>query len=315
MALFAQALLPRGRALLVPFCLVLAAASPTLAAPPPADAPLSEAPSRDGAAAYEACLGQVRANAPAALATAEDWTRSGGGAPADHCAGLALVEMGRLDEAAARLEIAAGRATRSDLKADLLAQAGNVWLMAEKADRAEKALGLAIGFAPDRPDILVDRARALGARQDWAGAKRDLDAAIRRAPRLAEALVLRAGARRRLGDLKGARADADAALAAAPGDPAALLERGAIRHLAKDDKGAEADWKAVLQTGADGPEADAARTNLEALAAGGEEAAPAPAAAAKAPAAKAPVANGKSARPKPPAKPKKPPQQKPSPAT
>jgi regulator of sirC expression with transglutaminase-like and TPR domain len=232
--------------------------------------PKPAAPGNEAQKNYEACLSQVRANPQAALGNAEKWARAGGGAPADHCAGLALVEMGKLADGAERLETAAARASRPDLAADLLDQAGNVWLMQGSLNKAYTAFSRSLQQRPDQVRVLVDRARALGAQDQWEEARADLDRALMLAPSDAEARVLRAGAKRRLNDLAGARADADAALAATPGDPDALLERGNIRHLSKDDAGARADWAGVLKRVATGPTADAARANLEALDVKGE---------------------------------------------
>jgi tetratricopeptide (TPR) repeat protein len=243
--------------------LLALAGTPAFAQTKPQPKPVS--PAAEAQRTYEACLSQVRANPQAALGNAEKWARSGGGAPADHCAGLALVEMGKLADAAERLETAAARAQRPDLAADLLGQAGNVWLMQGSLNKAYTAFSRSLQQRPDQVRVLVDRARALAAQDQWEEARVDLDRAVSLAPSDVEARVLRAGAKRRMNDLAGARTDADAALAAAPGDPDALLERGNIRHLANDDSGARADWAGVLKRTATGPAADAARANLEAL--------------------------------------------------
>src|SRR5262245_24695367 len=69
----------------------------------------SAAPSDAGH--YRRCLADSSANPAAALSDAESWAKSGGGVPAEHCAALALVNLQRYAEAAARLDgIAGGRA-------------------------------------------------------------------------------------------------------------------------------------------------------------------------------------------------------------
>ena len=240
---------------------------------PPAAPTATEA---EAARSYQACLTAVRTNANKALSQAEAWVRAGGGAPADHCAGLALVELGRLSQAAARLEAASSHAKRPDLGADLLDQAGNVWLMEGSFNKAYEAFTRSLALRPNQPQVMVDRARALGAQDDWEGVAAELGKVLKLAPGNVDAHTLRAGARRRLGDLGGARADVEAALGAMPGDPDALLERGAIRHLAGDDPGARTDWADVLKKAPESPAAEAARANIEALGLKPEADAPAP---------------------------------------
>ncbi len=242
----------------------------------PARPPAPTATEAEAARSYQACLAAVRTNATTALSQAEAWVRAGGGAPADHCAGLALVELGRLPQAAARLEAAASHAKRPDLGADLLDQAGNVWLMEGSFNKAYEAFTRSLALRPNQPQVMVDRARALGAQDDWEGAAAELGKVLKLAPGNVEAHSLRAGARRRLGDLGGARADVEAALGAMPGDPDALLERGAIRHLAGDDPGARTDWIDVLKKAPESPAAEAARANIEALGLKPQADAPAP---------------------------------------
>lgn len=258
--------LPAWRTLIPSLALALLAAllpQPGFATAKPAlGTPATQA---EAARSYQACLAAVRTNAATALSQAEAWVRAGGGAPADHCAGLALVELGRLAEAAARLEAASSHAKRPDLGADLLDQAGNVWLMEGSFNKAYGAFTRSLALRPNQPHVMVDRARALGAQDDWEGVITELGKVLKLAPHNVEAHTLRAGARRRLGDLGGARGDIEAALAAAPSDPDALLERGAIRHLASDDAGARADWTEVLRKAPESPAADAARINMEAL--------------------------------------------------
>src|ERR1700739_1189515 len=60
-----------------------------------------------------------------ALALATEWSKAKGGAPADHCAAVSLVELKRYPEAATRLD-ALGRAPdMGNLRPEIFDQAGN----------------------------------------------------------------------------------------------------------------------------------------------------------------------------------------------
>src|SRR5947199_8012577 len=75
-------------------------------------------------AAYEHCLGSIKRDPQSALAEAEKWSASGGGAAALDCAALALVQLKRFGEAAQALENAARSTAAGAPKNDLLDQAG-----------------------------------------------------------------------------------------------------------------------------------------------------------------------------------------------
>lgn len=260
----AQGLAPVSLALACALAVALAlvATGAVAAAAPNAPAPAADV---DAAGRYRACVANSARDAADALKQALAWSADGGGAPAEHCAALAEVELGQLAEAAQRLEAAAPKAGRDDLAAGLYGQAGAVWLMQGSVNKADSALSRSIALAPDQPDTRIDRARARAELDDWRAAKSDLDAALRLAPDRAEAYYLRAAAERRLDDLAAAREDIETAVALSPDDAQFLLERGAIRALMNDPTGAREDWTAVLRRADTGPLADAARANLEAL--------------------------------------------------
>src|SRR2546421_12349475 len=88
------------QACVLSIALLLIAGSATVASAAPSDA-----------GRYRRCLADSSANPGAALSDADSWIKSGGGAPAEHCAALALVSLKRYAEAAGRLDgIAGGRA-------------------------------------------------------------------------------------------------------------------------------------------------------------------------------------------------------------
>ncbi|HXQ41899.1 MAG TPA: hypothetical protein VN821_11560, partial [Candidatus Udaeobacter sp.] len=79
---------------------LLLASSILAAASPAHPATIVESPS----AQYDRCLAMTRADPQKALAQAEFWHEQGGGFPAEHCAGVALIGLGRYGEAAQRLQ-------------------------------------------------------------------------------------------------------------------------------------------------------------------------------------------------------------------
>lgn len=222
------------------------------------------------AAQYRACLQQVSVNADAAYDQALEWRDRGGGAPAMHCAALALVALGKHGEAATRLQALAETPGGRGMAVLLLGQAGNAWLLAGQPGNAYNALSAALnaqGGAPamEQADLLIDRARALAALNRWEGAEADLSKALSLAPENAPAYVFRASARRMQEKLDAALEDLQLALALSPNDAAALLERGGIYRMQQKPGQARADWLAAIAADPDGETASAARRNLEKL--------------------------------------------------
>jgi len=216
-------------------------------------------------AAYQDCLSLVRRNAEEGFAQAQLWQATGGGLPAQHCAALALVEMRHFGDAADRLEKLLPLAEKQapHLTVAILDQAANAWLLAEQPQRAKQLLDIALKAAPDIPDLLIDRALALAALNDYAAAKRDLDVALRVDPAREDALALRAAARRQTGDPTGALEDAETALAIQPRLPEALLERGILRLNKGDKQGARRDLIEVRLVAPDSPAAISAGQYIE----------------------------------------------------
>ena len=213
---------------------------------------------------YQACLSEVEKFPKDAFEDAIQWAREGGGGPAEHCAASALMALGLYADAAKRLEaVALSEKKGARLKANILAQAGEAWLLANNATRAEAVATTALKLMPKATALLIARARARAERGDYVGAKADLDIALLETPGHPDALAFRAAAFRFLNDRAAARADTDAALAHDPAHPEALLERGILKRLAGDTNGARADWIKLLEVAPETGTADAARTNLE----------------------------------------------------
>jgi tetratricopeptide (TPR) repeat protein len=248
---------PAYSAALLLASLFLTAASPT---PPGA---IVESPS----AQYDRCLALTRDNPQKALTQAEFWHDQGGGFPAEHCAGVALIGLGRYGEAAQRLQKLAGAMMQepADLRAAALEQAGEAWIMADQPDNARTVFDAALAYNPHNSDLLVDRAQAYALGGHYWEAIDDLNRALDIEPNNVTALVYRASAYRNAGGADGLElglADVNKALQVNPGDSSGLLERGNILRLRGDAKGARADWEAVIRVAPDSPAGRDARDNL-----------------------------------------------------
>jgi tetratricopeptide (TPR) repeat protein len=211
----------------------------------------------------ERCFALVSTDPEGARIFAETWEAQGGGEGARHCLALSLLGLGDPAQAATRLErLAAGSQAGHAARAAVFAQAAQAWLMIGDANRAFGAATMALTLMPDDPDLLTDRAVALGSLGRYREAIEDLDAALRLDPDRAEALVFRAAANRSLDRFGEARRDVDRALRLLPANPEALLERGILRQLAGDADGARQDWERVIALAPTSAAADLAAQNL-----------------------------------------------------
>lgn len=223
-------------------------------------------PGRDPAS-YGACMALARADPAAGHASALAWRARGGGEAALHCGAVALLGLGDYAQAARAMEGLAARtaARRPELRAGLLAQAANAWLIAGNAKAALAVQNRALALRPNNVATVIDRSIAntsLG--RDW-DALDDLNRALELAPKQIEALVFRAAAWRRVESLDLAAQDIDRALALRAANPDALLERGLIRREQGDRAAARADWLKLLAIAVEGPLTEAARRYLEML--------------------------------------------------
>ena len=238
-----------------------------LAAPPRAPVPGPPRSDAADAATYERCMALAKEHPAEARELAQSWHRRGGAHPADHCLAVALIGLKEYKDAAGRLEKLAEAMIHApaSLRADVLDQAGQAWLLAGDPARAYAAEGAALGHRPDDPDLLVNRAEAAGAAGWFDKAIADLDRVLKTAPARLDALIYRASAYRALGRLDPALADIAAALKEAPDSVPALLERGNIRSLRGDLDGAHLDWARVMLLAPGGAAEAAAEANLARL--------------------------------------------------
>jgi tetratricopeptide (TPR) repeat protein len=216
---------------------------------------------------YEACTDLATNDPNAAFDQALEWRYEGGGPPAWHCAGLALVALGFHAEAGEVFERMARDMPPGygALQAEVLGQAGQAWLRGGEPGRAVAVLDAALHIDARNPELLIDRAQALAAQGGFWEAIDDLSRAIELTATPGEAYGFRAAAYRHVGSLELAADDIARATALRPDDPVLLLERGNIRRLTGDDAGARGDWLRVVMEAPGTLAAQSAQTNLERL--------------------------------------------------
>jgi tetratricopeptide (TPR) repeat protein len=214
---------------------------------------------------YRNCLSLANLNPVQALSEATEWSKAKGGAPADHCAAMALVELKRYPEAATRLDALGRGPDMGNLRATAFDQAGNAWMLAGDAGKAVASFSAALALSANDPDLYADLARARAMRKDWRETEADLNAALALDPKRADLLVLRASARDAQRKWTAARADTDQALKLKPSSPEALVERGEIDRHIGDMAQARRDFESVLKLTSNGESAEAARQALEEL--------------------------------------------------
>jgi len=208
-----------------------------------------------------------------ALERARQWSKQGGGLPADHCAAVALYELKQYREAAQAFDkLAAAMAKETPTgRASVYDQAGQAWLVADNPRQAKSDFDTALRLDADNPDLLIDRAESLAALHQYWDAIDDLNRASDLAPQQPEIYAYRAAAYRAVDSLDLAREDIAHNLKLAPNNPVGLLERGNIRSIDGDVAGARQDWLLVAKVAPDSPSAAAANVNLTHLSTAGAD--------------------------------------------
>lgn len=221
-------------------------------------------PLEDPATTYRLCLDTARAYPDQGFELAGKWLGLGGGEPARHCRAVALIGLREFAEAATSLEeLAQSSKQPARIRAGMLAQAGQAWLLGEDPTRADAALTAALTLSPKDPTLLIDRAGILADSGKYWEAIDDLNTALDAAPNHTDALTYRASAYRLVDAPDLALEDAERALAIDPRHLGALLERGILLHAAKRNDEARQQWIRILELAPQSGEADAARANLE----------------------------------------------------
>src|ERR1700744_2209341 len=124
---------------------------------------------------YVSCLRTANLDPGRALTLAREWSKAKGGAPADHCAAVSLVELKRYPEAATRLD-ALGRAPdMGALRPEIFDQAGDAWMMAGDPNKAVASFSNALTLSASDADLYADLARAQAMRKAWVFVRADRD--------------------------------------------------------------------------------------------------------------------------------------------
>lgn len=251
----------QGAAIFLLFSALLPIAGPASAAKPERPQLRDESAQ---AAKYARCMAIARDKPRAARDFAEAWIKKGGAHPAEHCAAVALIGLKHYKEGAKRLDALAAAMPHApaSLRAGVLDQAGQAWLLANEPVRAYADAGEAVSLEPGNPELLVDKAVAAGEAGYYGKAVEALDQVLDKHPKRVDALIYRASAYRKLGRLDAALADSQAALAEAPRSAAAWLERGNILRLQGDAAGAGRAWRLVMALAPHGRAARDAKNNL-----------------------------------------------------
>jgi tetratricopeptide (TPR) repeat protein len=206
---------------------------------------LQAAPTAAVQTRFEQCVALIDTDAVRAYEEGMAWAGEASSIHAFRCAAMALVGQGRNMEGARRLESLATVAPpeATGLRAELLSQSGNAWLLAREPGQARSAFTRAIVLMDSDPqqlpDLLIDRARAYAMEADWRHAEEDLSHALDIRANNALALRLRASARMHQNSFDLAEADALAAVALTPTDVDALLMLGHAREAKRTGRAIE----------------------------------------------------------------------------
>ncbi|MBO6504642.1 MAG: tetratricopeptide repeat protein [Kordiimonadaceae bacterium] len=236
----------------------------------------------DDANRYGKCVDTAERAPDRGINLALEWQLEGGGVPARHCEALGLFFAGEYSEAAIRLEnladdmrIGRGMPLRGDerstatasMLADTYRQAANAWLKGDELERAEAAIGQALALVPEKSaledSIREDHAYIAAAEGDYQLALEELDFVYRRNRQRTDLLLFIASAARALENYAQAETSLNQYIEAFPSDPSAFLELGNLKDATGDRTAARSAWLKVLSISEVGPDADAARANLE----------------------------------------------------
>lgn len=220
---------------------------------------------------YDQCVSQATADPAAGERDAAAWRMAGGGFLARQCLGLAYAAQQRWEAAAGAFEEAARDAelARDVRSARYWAQAGNAWLAAGDATKAQRGIDAALVSGNlkglELGEAHLDRARVLVAQGRTTDARADLDRALEHAKDDPLAWLLSATLARRTGDLARAKTDIAQALERSADDASVQLEAGNIAAVQGDAAGARAAWTQVSRLSPGSPQARAAEEALAAL--------------------------------------------------
>ena len=108
---------------------------------------------------YQRCIQLSKSDPDAAFDMAIAWQDFGGGDAASHCVAAALIGLKIYNESALRFEtLAQSSKNEAAVRANILSQAAQAWLLDGNLNRAESVLNAALAIQTNDPNLLVDRA-------------------------------------------------------------------------------------------------------------------------------------------------------------
>ena len=231
---------------------------------------------------YTFCMDLAEKSPDKAINEALIWQNELGGVPARHCEAYGLFAAGEYREAAARMEaiaedmrigrdmpVRAGKrmVATAPMLADMYGQAATAWLLASEITKAEAAidiaLSLAINGSTQEADLFVERARIAAADDDYGLAFEDLKRVYKNDPQRKNLLVLIAAAARGIGNFVEAIRAVEEYIDIYPSETNGYLEYGNLMDAMGKQGDARKHWLTVLELSETGPDAEAARANLE----------------------------------------------------
>lgn len=186
----------------------------------------------EGNQRYLDCVMLIEADIELGRTAAQQWSSEGGGADAQHCLALADIAAGFPKLGAARLEDIAQRKDAGDdlVRARLLAQAADAWLMGSKTEFADTAIKTAFELAPDSGELHLTAAKVHAAKERWQQAAASVEIAAQAGFVSSNTYVLSGRAYIRLGDYEKAAGEVIKALTLEPTNVDALVLRGEIQQ-------------------------------------------------------------------------------------
>ncbi len=177
---------------------------------------------------YSDCITLVNADLDLGRVAAQQWVGEGGGAEARHCLAIADLKAGFPKLAALSLEDIAQRKDAGDdyVRARLLVQAAEAWLIANETAQAQAALDEAMALTPDSGELYLTAAKIYAAEERWQEVITAVNFAEDSGFISAGAFVLRGRARYVYGAFENAANDVVGALSIEPTNIDALVLRG-----------------------------------------------------------------------------------------
>ena len=216
---------------------------------------------------YKTCMERVWIDPEGVYENALAWAGLADSDLAQRCVATALVALKHYRQAALRLERIATTSTAASaqIRAVLLAQAAQAWLMEGNFKTALAVIDAALALAPGLVDLTADRGRILALLDRDQEALIAFNKALMVRPEDLDLLVFRAAVLRRLNRLDQARTDLDHALQRQPDHVEGLLERGLVYRAQGHLEAARADFLAVALAAPNTPTSQAARLHIEQL--------------------------------------------------